>query len=159
MKEEVMARKRQKPEITQKQLKKMFAKFKIREFCINLPRLTILSMYILIYESQKVIFFIVVFIAMINNIVSQIIDNDEFRKALFEKYGIRDCSVRLNRLDEKDIPKKRPKLLAIGDVRSNSTISWFPSTTEIQKKSVDALSSLVAYQIENGIASRVAGKS
>ena len=33
-----------KNKITQKQLKKMFAKFKIREFCINLPRLTISGM-------------------------------------------------------------------------------------------------------------------
>lgn len=86
-------------------------------------------------------------------------DNDEFRKALFEKYGIRNCAVHLNRLDENDIPKVHPKLLTTGDVRSNSTISWFPSTSAIKKKSFDALSSLAAYQIQNGIAPLDTGKS
>lgn len=87
-------------------------------------------------------------------------DNDEYRKTLFRKYGIRDCAVRINRLVEKDIPKARPKLLMnpTGSVRTNSNISWFPSTSATQTKSIDALSSLVAYQTQNGITPRATGK-
>lgn len=90
------------------------------------------------------------------NDVSQIYfhtDNVIFRKALFEKYGIRNCAVRLNRVEEKDFPKVRPKLSInpTGTVRSNSKISWFPGTLAVQEKSTDALSSLVAYQTQNGI--------
>lgn len=89
------------------------------------------------------------------------VDNDMFRAALFQKYRIRECTVRLVRLNEEEIPKSTPKLLlkASGNVRSNSNISWFPASSTVRKNSDNALSALVIFQNQNGVIPRVAGRS
>lgn len=88
-------------------------------------------------------------------------DNVDFRNAIFEKCGIRDCSVSLQRIDETDFPQANSELQlkASGTVHSNSNISWFPAHSTVQKNSFDALSSLVVYQNRNGIWSRLAARS
>lgn len=87
-------------------------------------------------------------------------DSVMYRDALFIKYGIRDFSVRLDRLNERDIPEAIPKLhlKSSGNVRGNSKMSWFPATSSMQQKSGDALSPLIAYHNRNGIASRLVGR-
>lgn len=85
-----------------------------------------------------------------------------FREALFQKHGIRNCFVKLDRLSDKDIqevaPKKKLQLAPkTGSVRSN--VSWLPASTSTQQNSADALSALSIYHDQNGIVPRVDKKS
>lgn len=84
-----------------------------------------------------------------------------YKDALFQKYGIRNCFVRITRLNEDEIPKSAPKRLlkTNGTVRSNSNISWLPNASSIHQNSTDALNYLANYQNQNNITPRVAKKS
>lgn len=77
-------------------------------------------------------------------------DSGLLRKIIFRNYDIRPCVVRLERL------KQQIRLKSTGNVRSNSNISWFPSSSKVQQNSNAALSSLLAYQKQNDV---VTGKS
>lgn len=77
---------------------------------------------------------------------------------MFQKYGIRKCTVRLDRLDVKVSTEKKhliePKK---GNVRSN--VSWIPTQSTTHKNSMKALSGLADYQTQNGILPHVVQKS
>lgn len=88
-------------------------------------------------------------------------DSEGFLKALFKIHRIQNCVVTLQRLNEEDIHKAPPKLrlTPMGTVRTNSSISWFPSASDIREHSVDARSSLAVFQNENDVVQPVVGRS
>lgn len=79
---------------------------------------------------------------------------------MFKKYGIKNCMVQLHRIDEKDKPNLSQdlSLKPIGNVRSNSNISWFPGPSQMRKNLDVARSSLAAYQTQNRVALKAAAK-
>lgn len=88
-------------------------------------------------------------------------DDDVLRKALFEKYRIRNCSVRLNRLVNGDIPKRYPNtkyqlVPKKGTLRSN--VGWLPTPSAKPMKR-EALSAFAAYQEKNDVVPRIAAKN
>lgn len=76
-----------------------------------------------------------------------ITDNDLFREALFEKYRIRHCYVRLDRNLTK--PKEKLRLKPTGSIRSK--VICFPTTSSVLEKSSEALSSLDKYRKEHAL--------
>lgn len=80
---------------------------------------------------------------------------------MLEKYRIQDCVVKLDRLNEESIPKVTQKfhLKPTGTVHSNSSISWFPALSTIQRNSVDARLSLAVYQNKNHVVKKLVGRS
>lgn len=83
-----------------------------------------------------------------------------FRKALFEKYCIRDCVVRLDRSTNSNIFSafQKKKLLASkGNLRSE--ISWLPNSSSALMNSSDALSTLAVYHGKNVIVPPIARKN
>lgn len=73
-----------------------------------------------------------------------------FRKAVFEKYGIRECYVKLTPISEHEgMPPKigKKKVLStpkVGSVRS--LVSWVPKKFTTRRNSVAALAALFEYQ-------------
>lgn len=83
------------------------------------------------------------------------------RKALFEKYGIRDCVVRVDRCNNSNItndasPKK--KLLASKE-KLRLEVTWLPASSSVLVNSSEALSTLSMYHEKNGIVPLVARKN
>lgn len=80
------------------------------------------------------------------------------RKTLFRKYKIRDCVVRVLRLNNEEIVNtlnSRLTLKPTGTVVTNSNISWFPASKTIGMNSVAARSSLVAHRNQNATSSQI----
>lgn len=74
-------------------------------------------------------------------------DNDLFRKALFENYRIRDCSVRLNR--NLPNPNRKLQLAPEGSIRSKAIC--FPTTSSVHENSSESLNSLATYRQEHAL--------
>lgn len=89
------------------------------------------------------------------------IDDILFRSALLRKYAIKDCFVRLDRLEGNGIIEAPPqKLLRLESkhesVRSN--VSWMPAPSSISQNAADALAALAMYQQENRVVAPIARK-
>lgn len=89
-------------------------------------------------------------------------DRDTFEKALLKYHRIRDCVVRLERLDLDDIIRKSTsqKLLLkpqAASIRSN--VSWMPTTSSTRKNSSEALFALSIYHKKIDFTPTVAGKN
>lgn len=69
-----------------------------------------------------------------------------FRDALCQKHGIRDCFVRVERLTDDQIPKKK-KWLSAPKARSvRLEVSWLPSVSATKSSSCAALKCLADYR-------------
>lgn len=89
-------------------------------------------------------------------------DNEKFEKALLEKYGIRNCVVRLVPFDPAEvIPKKAPENLRLTPQKKSlqSNVSWMPLPSTTQQNSSEALSSLATYHKEINFKPTVTGKN
>lgn len=78
---------------------------------------------------------------------------------MFRYYGVRDCSVNLERMSQDDILKfttKKKNLLMPMDEALRSNVSWLPDVSQTKKNSADALSALAVYQDQNCVLPRVA---
>lgn len=69
-----------------------------------------------------------------------------YRDALFEKNNIRNCSVRIDRMPDGQIPKGKRYLSApkAGTVRSQ--VLWLPSISTTKPSSIAVLKDLAEYQ-------------
>lgn len=85
-----------------------------------------------------------------------------YRQALFQKHGIRDCVVKIDRMSENDIlnvlPKKSFRLTpTTGTPRKN--VSWIPASSSTQGNSTDALYALDIHRNRNDVVPRVVVKN
>lgn len=88
-------------------------------------------------------------------------DDAVFRKILLEKNGIRDCFVRLDRLDVSKIPKASKKKMFLKAPKKQSVrldVNWLHNQSSSQQNS-EALSSLAVYQVQNDVVPPVAQKN
>lgn len=133
-----MENKKSKSEISQAKINRLLKKYKIREFKIKLDSLS-LGMYNFPLIKRHQISTIVVWWVLF------VTDNDVFRKAIFEKYRISDCVVRLDR----KLPNSNENihLAPEGSIRSKAIC--FPSS--VLEKSSEALTSLATYREEHSL--------
>lgn len=90
---------------------------------------------------------------MVTNILFLIfdIDNEAFEKALLEKYGIKNCVVRLERLAQRETSTEDPpKNLRLSPQKKplRSNVSWMPVASSTLKHSSDAVAALATYREE-----------
>lgn len=155
-----MAITRSKSAITPGQTKRLLKKNKLREFQVNLDRLST-GLYPL--TLNHILFFSIAGKILIIRDLFIRFDTDDavFRKVLLEKHGIRDCFVRLDCLDVSEIPKLSPKkmfLLAPQNKSARLNVSWLHNQSSSQQNS-EALSSLAVYQVQNDVVPPVAHKN
>lgn len=87
------------------------------------------------------------------------VDDNMYRQALFGKYGIRECFVKLERIsDEKQAAKSTNQLIPTA-APLRAQVSWLPAPSATRRKSVVALSELEKYREKNDVVPRIVGRN
>lgn len=82
-----------------------------------------------------------------------------FKKALFKQLGIRNCVVRLGRLNDSNSPNLPKKKLLPSEEKLRKQISWLPTSASVVANSSHARNELADYKEKNGIEPAVARKN